>query len=168
MREKLYKKCPRCGEKTFINAKTCDNCKLVFARMEFASNKKAKQEIKAGRGKDNVIKSRTMPKDINRWKLLLICLFGGLVGAHNIYIGRYIKGFFSMFFILLTAILVLLVPSATVANAFNAFLFIPAAAVVYFWFYDMLMIGLGKYKIPVALDMPSADKPVEVVKDERK
>ena len=168
MREKLYKKCPRCGEKTFINAKTCDNCKLVFARMEFASNKKAKQEIKAGRGKDNVIKSRTMPKDINRWKLLLICLFGGLVGAHNIYIGRYIKGFFSMFFILLTAILVLLVPSAALANAFNAFLFIPAAAVVYFWFYDMLMIGLGKYKIPVALDMPSAGKPVEVVKDERK
>ena len=94
-----------------------------------------------------------MPKDINRWKLLLICLFGGLVGAHNIYIGRYIKGFFSMFFILLTAILVLLVPSAALANAFNAF---------------MLMIGLGKYKIPVALDMPSADKPVEVVKDERK
>ena len=154
-KQRLYKKCPRCGEKAYLHEKVCDGCKLVFSRMEFASNKKAKEMIKAGRGQTDVIKSSQWPSDVSRWKLFLVCVIGGLVGAHNILIGRYVKGFFSLFFILLTSILILVVQSAVLADVFSSFLFIPAAAVVYLWFYDMFMIGIGKYKIPVALEMPT-------------
>lgn len=150
-KQKLFKKCPRCGEKTFVTDKVCDNCKLVFERMQYASNKEAKQAIKAGK-KNYVFKSKQWPNDIKKWKLFFICLGGGLVGAHNIYIGRYIKGFFSLFFILLTSILVLVLDGVVLANVYNSYLFIPAGVVLYFWFYDLLMIGLAKYKIPVALE----------------
>lgn len=155
-REKLYKKCPRCGEKTFAQAQVCDNCKLIFSRLEFASNKEAKRQIKAG-NRHAVIKTRTFPKDLNRWKLFGICAVGGLVGAHNIYIGRYIKGFFALFGILILAGLILAVPSETLANMFTRWLFVPYGIITYLWFYDLFMIGINKYKVPIAIEMPGRD-----------
>lgn len=151
-REKIYKKCPRCGEKTFVKAAVCDNCKLVFSRLQYASNKKAKKCIKAGK-KNEVIKTSELPKDLNKWKLFAIAMLGGVVGAHNIYIGRYIKGFFSLFFVVLTFVLVMVLNGDALSLAFNRGLFIPGGLVVLFWWYDALMIGLGKYKVPIALDM---------------
>lgn len=159
-KQKLYKKCPRCGEKTFVTDKVCDNCKLVFARMENASNKEAKRAIKAGK-KNYVLKTNQLPKDLSKWKLFFICLGGGLVGAHNIYIGRYLKGFFSLFFVLLTAILVMVLPGNVLSNVYNMYLFLPGAFVMYFWFYDMLMIGINKYKVPVALEIPKTKRAID-------
>ena len=150
-KEKLYKRCPRCGEKTFINARACDGCKLVFARMEFASNKQAKREIKAG-NKEAVIKTNQYPKDYNKWKMLLICFVGGLFGAHNIYVGRYLKGFFSLCALLVLCGLILAVPSSTLATLFTNWMFIPYGIIVIWWLSDMILIALGKYKIPVALE----------------
>ena len=149
-KEKLYKRCPRCGEKTFINARACDGCKLVFARMEFASNKEAKRQIKAG-NKEAVIKTNQYPKDYNKWKMLLICFVGGLFGAHNIYVGRYVKGFFSLCALLVLCGLILAVPSSTLATLFAKWMFIPYGIIVILWLSDMMMIALSKYKIPVAL-----------------
>lgn len=151
----MFKKCPRCGEKTYFTSKVCDNCKLVFARLEYASNKKAKEAIKAGRKKQEVIMTKTLPRDLSRWKLFLISALGGMIGVHNIYIGRYIKGFFSMFFVLLTAILIALLPGEILSYVYEMYLFIPAGIVFALWFYDMFMIGIKNYKVPIALDMPS-------------
>lgn len=156
-KQSLFKKCPRCGEKTYFTAKTCDNCKLVFARLEYASNKKAKESIKAGRRKQEVIMTTTLPRDLARWKMFVICAFGGIVGAHNIYIGRYFKGFFSLFFVLLTAILMSVLPGTVLSNLYANFLFIPAGIVFALWFWDLFMIGIKAYKVPIALDMPTED-----------
>ena len=163
-KEKLYKKCPRCGEKTFITAKTCEGCKLVFSRMEFASNKAGKAAIKAG-NKEAVIKTNQYPKDYNKWKMLIICFFGGLFGAHNIYVGRYIKGFFMLSAMVLLIGLMFAIPSASLAELFSRWMFIPYGIIVILWFSDLALIALGKYKIPVALEMPGKDL---VVKDEQK
>lgn len=156
-KEKLYKRCPRCNEKTYINKKVCDNCNLVFSRLEFASNKKAKEEIRKGNAKTNVIMTKTFPRDVNRWVLFIICAFGGALGIHNIYIGRYIKGFFSLFMTLLTAVLISVLDGASLANLFSNYLFIPAGIVFIFWFYDLLLIGINQYKVPIAIDMPQTE-----------
>ncbi|MBR5226737.1 MAG: TM2 domain-containing protein [Clostridia bacterium] len=159
-KEKLFKKCPRCGEKTFINARACDGCKLVFARMEFASNKQAKRELKAG-NKEAVIKTNQYPKDYNRWKTLIICFVGGLFGAHNIYLGRYFKGFFSLCAMLVLCGLILAVPSSTLAVLFAKWMFIPYGILAIMWLSDIMLIALGKYKIPVALEEPKNNVVVE-------
>lgn len=164
-KEKLYKKCPRCGEKTFINAKACDGCKLIFSRMEFASNKAGKQAIKAG-NKEAVIKTNQYPKDYNRWKTLIIAFVGGLFGAHNIYVGRYFKGFFMMFAMIVLCGLILAIPSSALATLFTNWMFIPYGLITIWWLYDLALIALGKYKIPVALE--TMGKKEVVVKNEQK
>jgi len=152
-KEKLFKKCPRCGEKTYFSSKVCENCKLIFARLEYASNKKAKEAIKAGRRKQEVLMTKTLPRDLPRWKLFLICALGGMIGIHNIYIGRYLKGFFSFFFVLLTAVLIAVLPGDMLSQVYETYLFIPAGIVFALWFYDLFMIGIKNYKVPIALDM---------------
>lgn len=165
--KKDYIKCPRCGEKAFKHEKVCDNCKLVFSRLEYATNKAAKRAIKQGRGKTDVIKSLTLPHDVSKWKLLLICAFGGVVGAHNIYVGRYIKGFFSLFFITLLVGMILLVESAVLAKWFSNFLFLPGAYVGFFWLWDLLYIGLGKYRIPIAIEESLVVEKISPKQDEK-
>ena len=152
-KEKLFKKCPRCGEKTYFSSKVCENCQLIFARLEYASNKKAQEAIKAGRRKQEVLMTKTLPRDLPRWKLFLICALGGMIGIHNIYIGRYLKGFFSFFFVLLTAVLIAVLPGDVLSQVYETYLFIPAGIVFALWFYDLFMIGIKNYKVPIALDM---------------
>ena len=159
-KKSIYKKCPRCGEKCYNIEKVCDNCKLVFARLEYASNKKAKEAIKKG-AKEQVITTNVLPKDVNKWKLLLICGFGGLFGAHNFYVGRYFKAIFSCFFMFLTFVLIAFFNNELVTMLFTNYLFLPAGLVFYFWFYDMLMIGISKYKVPIALDIPKKEEEYE-------
>lgn len=88
---------------------------------------------------------------------MLLSGLGGAVGLHNIYCGRYLKGFFSLFFTLLTAILISVMAGDVLATIYERFLFIPAGLVFIFWFYDFFMIGIKQYKVPIALDIPSTD-----------
>lgn len=155
-RESLYKKCPRCGEKTFRNAKTCENCKLIFSRLEYSSNKEAKVAIRKGE-REKVIYSTQFPSDLNRWKVFIICALGGSLGLHNIIVGKYIKGFFSFFITMLTAILILVLNGTVFANLYSSFMFIPAGMVFIFWFYDLFLIGINKFKVPIALNMPARE-----------
>ena len=156
-KNKIWKKCPRCGEKNYVANKAFENCKLIFARLEYASSKKAKEAI-IKREKEKILMTTEFPKDLSRIKAVLLCLFGGWIGLHNIYVKRYIKGFFSLFFSILTGVLVLLLDGAILANAFNTILFVPGATVFIFWFYDFLMLLLKKYKVPIALDMPKEEE----------
>lgn len=163
-KEKLYKKCPRCGEKTFVNAKACEGCKLIFSRMEFASNKAGKKAVLAG-NKEAVIKTNQYPKDYNRWKTLIIAFVGGIFGAHNIYVGRYFKGFFMLIAMVVLCGLILAIPSSTLATLFTNWMFIPYGIIAIWWLSDLALIAVGKYKIPVALDKLGENM---VVKNEQK
>ena len=40
-----YKKCPRCGNKCLLSQEKCDDCGLIFSRLQYASNKAAKRRI---------------------------------------------------------------------------------------------------------------------------
>lgn len=156
MKQKIWKKCPRCHEKNYIANKKCENCGLVFSRLEFTSSKKAKEAI-IKREKEKIIKVTDFPKDLSRTKALIYCGLFGIIGIHNIYVKRYFKGFFSLFFVLLTAILIAILDSAVVAKIYETFLFIPGGLVFFFWFYDFVMLACKKYKVPVALDLPMPD-----------
>lgn len=157
----MYKVCPRCGEKNFKNAKVCINCRLIFARLEYASNQKAKEAIIKGE-KEKIIKTTILPKDLCKWKLLLMCAFGGLLGIHNLKIGRYFKGFFSLFFTTLTIILLTVLNGNIISDIYHSILFLPAGIVFFFWFYDLFLIVIGKYKVPIALDIPEKAEVVSV------
>lgn len=154
---KLTKKCPRCSEKTFINAKKCDNCGLVFSRLEYLSNKEAKRAMLKGE-RNRIIYTSEFPRDLQRWIAVLLCGILGLLGIHNLYVGRYIKGIFSLVFTVLTAILILVLNGNVLANLYETILFIPGAMVFIFWFYDLFLLLMKKYKVPVALDMPIDEK----------
>lgn len=157
---KLTKKCPRCNEKTFINTKKCDNCGLVFSKLEYLSNKEAKRAMLKNE-KEKIIRTTDFPRDLQRWKAVLLCAFGGALGLHNIYVGRYIKGFFSLIFTVLTAILILVLEGNVLANLYEIYLFIPGAIVFIFWFYDLFLLLLKKYKVPAALDMSLEKKEIK-------
>ena len=150
---KIWKKCPRCGEKNYIANKKCENCRLIFSRLEYASSKEAKKAILKGE-KEKIIKTVDFPSDLSRGKAIILCALGGLIGLHNIYVGRYFKGFFSMVFTILTAILILVLEGNVLAHLYEVYLFIPGALVFFFWFYDLTLLLIKKYKVPIALDMP--------------
>ena len=63
-KEKMFKDCPRCGIRCLATADTCQECGLVFARMEIATNADAKKKIKRG-DKDYIIKTSQLPGDVS-------------------------------------------------------------------------------------------------------
>ena len=67
--------CPICGCK-MPNKTMCIYCKITGDQVENASNKKAKERIK-NHDRKEVYYSTTMPKDVNRTKLLLLTLLLG-------------------------------------------------------------------------------------------
>lgn len=153
MSEKLIKKCPRCNAKTYANMSKCENCKLIFARLKHASNQEAKKAI-INREKEKVIYTSQFPDDLKRWVVGLLCSFFGFLGIHNIYVGKYLKGAFSFIFSLLTMILLLVLEPTFQSFLYSTWLLIPSALVFYFWFYDLFLIAINKYKVPVAIKMP--------------
>ena len=81
-----YKRCPRCGNKCLQAQSQCEECGLLFERMEFASNKAAKKKLRHF-DTDYVIYTNQYPKDVNYIKLLLLTIFLGITGAHYYYVG---------------------------------------------------------------------------------
>lgn len=152
-KEKLIKKCPRCNEKVYANMRKCENCNLIFERLKFASNQEAKKAI-LNHEKEKVIYTSQFPPDLNRWKTALLCGFFGFLGLHNIYVGRYLKGGFSFMFSLLSMILLLVLEPTFQSFIYQTWLLIPSALVFYFWFYDLFLMAIRKYKVPIALKMP--------------
>lgn len=153
-KEKNKQKCPRCGEKSLIIQKKCENCGLIFDRLKYASNKEAIKCMLRGE-REKIIKTTSLPQDRNKWVAGALCAFLGFAGAHNFYLGRYAKAFFSFGVILLTAIFILLLEPDVQAWLYSTWMVVPCALVFFFWFYDLILILINKYKIPIALKMPS-------------
>ena len=149
----VYTRCPRCGAKV-ISKKFCTNCELVFDRLKYASNKEAKKNIKA-RNRDYVIYTDKFPSDLSKKKTVLLCVFLGFFGAHNIYVGKYIRGIIN-FFAMLLAILATALPVSAFNAAYNIFLsicmpFVSVASVL--WFFDLIGLVFGKFKVPISLKL---------------
>lgn len=168
---KTYKKCPRCGNKCALNQDKCEECGLIFSRMQYASNKAAKKKILKF-DTDFVIYTNQYPSDVSWWKLMLITFLLGIVGGQYYYTGKYIKGG------LMSASFVYLV----FCTAFNTqismlmethYLYFPIGIAAIAWIVSIVYVCSKKFKVPVIVQMPDAEveyqrKQLEKTKEEIK
>lgn len=147
----LIMKCPRCGEENFKTQKKCSDCGLIFDRLNYVSNRAGKIAV-VRREKENILRVTKWPKDAKKNKALLLCGFLGLVGAHNFYLGRYVKGFFSLIVTLVACVCIMLENVIDYASFYESFFFLPTGIMFLMWWVDFILIASNKYKIPVALD----------------
>ncbi len=148
---KKYKKCPRCGNKCLIAQESCEECGLIFSRLQFASNKAAKRKI-LHFDRDFVIYTNQYPKDVSWWKLILYTFLFGLVGGHYYYVGKYVKGG------LMTAGFIYLI-FCTIFNAelsavLEAGAYIPIGVLAISWIVSLIFVCSKKFKVPVIVEIP--------------
>ncbi len=149
---KAFKKCPRCGNKCLRQQETCEDCGLIFARLQYASNKAAKRKIRHF-DKDFVIYTNQYPSDVSWWKLLLLVFLTGLVGGHYYYVGKYWKG------ALMTTGFVYLVFctifNAAMVEALEAhFAYLPIGILGIAWIASLIYVACKKFKVPVIVEVP--------------
>ncbi len=145
---KIFKRCPRCDNKCLLNATKCDECGLIFSRLEFATNTAAKNMIKKG-DRSYILYTSDLPKDLSYTKLLICTLILGLFGAHYYYTGKYIKG------ILMSAMMAY----AIVCLIFNSYLveylsilYLPIGIGVLAWIISCVYVICKKFKVPVFIE----------------
>lgn len=142
--------CPRCGNKCLKSQERCNECDLVFSRLEFASNKTAKRQLIRG-NRDFVIYTKELPSDVKRWKLVLYVFLLGLVGGHYFYVGKYGKG-------ILMCLGFIYWISATILNPILAnymeanYLFLPISIYGIAWVVSLIFILSKKFKVPILID----------------
>ena len=158
-----YKICPRCGMKSLASAETCSDCGLVFSRLVIATNKDAKKKIK-NRDKDFIIMTNQLPADVSYLKLLLSCIFGGLLGAHCFSVGRYWRGSILLINTLILIMFVVFnqnmieIDGGTLLGALATL----CGMVMIVWPIDIVLIIMKKFKVPIAIDI---DSQIEVVEN---
>ena len=167
---KNYKVCPRCGNKCLLNQDKCEECNLIFSRMQFASNKAAKKKIRKF-DKDFVIYTNQYPSDVSRIKLVLYCIFFGIMGGHYYYVGKYIKGgLMSASFIYLIFCTIF---NAQILENFSEYAFVPIGIAAFAWIVSLVLVLTKKFKVPVIVEVPDATveysrKELETLKEEIK
>lgn len=78
-----------------------------------------------------------------------------MTGAHNFYLGRFLKGAVSLFGFILSLVMVILtdvIYGSTVWTYLYLLVVIPGSCVLIFWVSDFFSIFFERYKIPVAID----------------
>ena len=148
------KTCPRCDMKVPEFTEICPDCGLDFARLDKATNADAKRKKLRG-DRDFIIMTAKLPHDVSFLKLILLCIFLGPVGAHNFYVGRYLKGSVLLADFVIALLLVIFnepLMSALGEQPFSAISTI-LGLIMLMWFWDLLQIITKKYKVPVAIDL---------------
>jgi len=148
------KRCPRCNAKMPIELITCPGCQLNFQKFDSATNKEAKEAMKAGE-KERVLMKKGRPSDIKFTPLLLLTIFLGFTGAHYYYVGRYKMGaFFTIFFAvgIVNAILNALLKTSPTGELYEIFtlLVLIWGLVIFLWIIDIAKVCLNKFRIPVS------------------
>lgn len=149
--------CPVCGAKLKNNV--CPYCKTVTTeRIKNASNKAVK-EARQKQETEQVVYSSFLPKDISKKKLWVFAVLLGWFGAHNFYVKKTMKGWFYLVAFagafVFTGIRMLSELNAWgVENGVQIFvsLFNLCAAITFLlWIGDLVMLAVGKFKVPVVL-----------------
>ena len=172
-RKAKYKKCPYCKSKNPLAARYCGACHLDFYQLDRCKNKEAKKMLRHRRFGETfegeIVGTTKLPSDVKRSRLILFSIFLGLFGAHNFYVGKYIKAIcqcvlgilFLGLSIAVTVLLEKITPTMVVfgvTTSLENVLVLVAALVGAFpiisWFYDVLAILFKKYEVPIALEIP--------------
>lgn len=160
---KTRKICPRCGNKCLIGQERCEECDLVFSRMQYASNKEAKKKIRHF-DTDFVIYTNQYPSDVQWWKILLLSIFTGLVGGHYYYVGKYWKGgLMSAGFIYLVFCTIFNAQMVQALTQYAAYL--PISFLGIAWMVSLVFVITRKFRVPVIVKLPEDG---EVVSDKDK
>lgn len=159
--------CPRCGLKVYEDAPKCPDCGLIFSRLDIATNKDAKKLMKKGE-RDFILKSTRLPSDVSFIKLLLLSIFLGPLGAHCFYVGRYVRG--SIILVDMIAIFLLVVfntPLMAIDDGALLGTFSTICGIVMLmWPWDVVMIILKKFKVPIAIDITGSVDKIEDFENE--
>lgn len=161
-----FKRCPRCDTKTVIYNDVCPACGLVYSRLINASNKEAKKAIRKGQ-KNRVICDKTLPSDVNKWKLFFLSLFFGMFGVPYYYVGKYKTG---VVFTISTAML--LIAGALGMQYENVWrdyyfwmwlLILPAGGCLVALAIDWVKILTNSFRVPIALKEDNVVASVESI-----
>ena len=148
--------CPRCGLRCYEGIETCPDCGLVFSRLEIATNKDAKQKMRR-HDHDFIIMTSKLPSDVSRTKLILYTIFFGVFGGHCFYVGRYWRG--ATFLTTFIAMFLMVVFNSSLAAIGNGALLGVLSTLLGFimlmWPWDIFMVVLKKFKVPIAIDLES-------------
>lgn len=151
---KTHKRCPRCDKKMLITETKCPRCGLIFSRLSKATNAAAKRAFKRHE-KDKVIYDKVLPKDVNKWKLLCMCIFLGMFGGHYYYVGRNWRGTI-MFGAVVLGIAVALFPTYfwayTIWNLIFTIATLPIAFTFMIWVVDLFRIIFNNFPVPISID----------------
>ena len=153
-RKKEFKRCPRCDRKVFLHQPTCQNCGLIFARLSKATNDAAKKALRK-KEYNKVIYDNVLPRDMKKWKFLLIALFLGWCGGHQYYIGKNGKGIastISFLMIFTAAFLPIEWWNDYYLSAVLWVLIMPQAFTTIFWIIGLFAIIFNRYRVPIAID----------------
>lgn len=154
MKQKLTKRCPRCNTSLPIDLKVCYDCGLNFDKLSRATNAEAKKAFRAGE-KERILNSRILPADVSKTKLLLSCIFVGLLGVHEFIVGRWLKGLvYALFTVLSLSLSALQVFGGldSLAMKYSSdIVFAIWAIVIMLWLDDLIRIIFNRYKVPVSL-----------------
>lgn len=163
------KVCPRCGLRVMGEIDTCPDCGLVFSRLALATNKDAKRK-KLRHDRDFIIMTNKLPQDVSFIKLLLMCIFLGVFGGHNFYVGRYLKGSILLGDFLVLTMFVIFNNSlvAIDGGGLLGFFSTVCGIVMLMWFWDLLMIITKRYKVPVAIDLEGKEDYMQININEHK
>lgn len=169
MKQKKYKRCPRCDKKTPFYQDRCDRCSLVFSRLSKASNRAAKVAIK-NKEYNKVIMDSVLPKDVHKWKLFLWGLFLGFFGVHFAKVGRY-KMFTWAVISAACIYIAAMLPLSWFSTEYLVFLMwglvLPSSVYFIFYIVSVFQIAFNRFKVPIAIDEEYVKEELdtELVKD---
>lgn len=154
MKQKKFKRCPRCDSKVPFFEDRCNTCGLIFSRLKKATNKAAKMHIKSGEY-NKIVMDSVLPKDVKKWKLFWLAVFFGFFGVHYAKVGRY-KMFtwaiVSAAFIFIAALL----PQSWLNHEYLSILMwsliLPASIYAIYNVISIFEILFNRFKVPIAID----------------
>ena len=155
----LYKKCPRCGNKCLADQTKCEECDLLFSRLEFCSNKAAKKKL-LHFDRDFIIYTKDLPKDVKWWKLCVLTVFTGLFGGHYYYVGKFIKGLLMSLMMVYSILCTIFNPQISALSVSNSsietLIYAPMGVFALSWIVSLVFVLSRKFKVPVIVDIPQA------------
>lgn len=155
-------RCPKCYGSVDKRRQICKHCGFKLKDMDGATHKAVKQARKDGFGMD-VMYTNKLPSDIKKKKLLLLCIFLGMFGAHNFYAGHKIKAIYSLIvsivmftFATLIAVYQLPVVALYLISPYlvwvYSFTLLFMGINIFLFIYDLIAIITNKFKVSVYKD----------------
>ena len=149
-------RCPYCYENIPKYQTVCPVCGFSKDNIKTAKNKIVPKMLK--KDPESVIMITEVPDDLNRRKLLLLAVFGGMIGLHAFYCHRKKRGIYQIVatIILLVGTYInfgdIYVPGLTSEPSFAAVVGVFGAIAFYIWLSDTIKIIFGRFKVPVVLE----------------